>query len=488
MMYLGLSAMLERDVINNETVTRYLTGHPVSKATLILFFIGAGSLLLIGFNVFCQYCSANDICLDKPLVESQNESNNEVATAGNRWERDQIADVDLAVDMGHEMLKLPTAYREHYLWRRLHEALHFVHRTGSSYGLEDETKYLSEMDVERQQQRYSLVRIMIWATPMLGFLGTVLGISQALGGINVGPENDFSQMMNGLRGSLYVAFDTTALALVLSMILMFAQFVVDRFETQLLSLVDNRTRQELAVHFDMALVGHEAIERMGVSVLETTDKLVERQSDLWRQSITAAEQAWSDSVTNVNDTLQKNLKDALDETLGNLAKSIDKTVEKADSSMAHRWQQWQITLSENARAVKEQQNEITVQTRLIKEVAEAVSTVGAVEPVHPDLPESDSEEIVFSTFDESNPVDRVLAPEVLIPPPSQKPVLKIFAPGDPRLKDADQADSSSLEVVQSGAESSPTTEAVPRYRSAEQEAGTAPIVVFPVQVESKNAA
>ena len=82
------------------------------------------------------------------------------------------------------MLQLPRWMHDHYLWQRIVNALHSVYRTGAATGIEDELKYLAELDFDRQQQRYSLVRILIWATPMLGFLGTVLGISQALGGIN----------------------------------------------------------------------------------------------------------------------------------------------------------------------------------------------------------------------------------------------------------------------------------------------------------------
>ena len=74
----------------------------------------------------------------------------------------------------------------------------------------------------------------------------------------VGPDNNFQQMMDGLRGSLYVAFDTTALALTLSMVMMFGQFLVERFETQLLVLVDARAKQEIASHFDMTVEAAES--------------------------------------------------------------------------------------------------------------------------------------------------------------------------------------------------------------------------------------
>ena len=152
-----------------------------------------------------------------------------------------------ATDFQNNLSEYPTWVSEHYLWQRLSAAMAYLQRSDSTTNLETELKYLSELDYERQQQRFALVRILIWATPMLGFLGTVLGISEALGGISVGPENNFETMMNGLRGSLYVAFDTTALALMLSMLLMFGQFLIDRFELQLLSIVDTRVHAEVCL-------------------------------------------------------------------------------------------------------------------------------------------------------------------------------------------------------------------------------------------------
>ena len=233
MLYLGLSYLINGGQLSNETVLRYLTGHPVSKVTVGMFFIGIASLGLIANNIFEQFSGEKKISISIPhgavgssSVPSESNTSESVRPRGVIEER--------TVALGKHLLELPKWMHDHYLWQRMVNALHCIYRTNSTASVEDELKYLADLDLDRQQQRYSLVRILIWATPMLGFLGTVLGISQALGGINVGPDNDFQQMMDGLRGSLYVAFDTTALALTLSMVLMFGQFLVERFETQLL--------------------------------------------------------------------------------------------------------------------------------------------------------------------------------------------------------------------------------------------------------------
>jgi hypothetical protein len=63
--------------------------------------------------------------------------------------------------------------------------------------------------------------------------------------------------MKGLTSGLYVAFDTTALALMLSMLLMFLQFVIERFETQALSAVDIRANEELIGRFEQLGASHD---------------------------------------------------------------------------------------------------------------------------------------------------------------------------------------------------------------------------------------
>ena len=491
-MYLGMSAMLEREVIANETIVRYLTGHPVSTATLILFFVGVGSLLMIATNVFGQWGAANKIHFRDPAPANvQTETDAQTVRETSHQDKEPSS-VEQAIEFGHQLLKLPKRFREHYLWQRLHESLHFVHRTGSTKGLEDETKYLSELDLDQQQQRYSLVRILIWATPMLGFLGTVLGISQALGGINVGPENDFQEMMNGLRSSLYVAFDTTALALVLSMVLMFGQFLVDRIEMQLLKFVDYRTRQELSARFDMSATSEfGGVEKMGLAVLATADQLVQRQSELWQKSISAAEKAWEDSITGVNEQVRDDLTFALDQTVEKMTSTIGTTIQKADDSMAHRWQQWQVTLSDSARSMKEQQRELNSQTRLIKDLVDSV----AIKVLDPEVSsEADTTVPESATFTQDMTVDTPdvpaapasaedaqenFSPDVIISQESDLPPLCLFDTDEPNSVDA---------VPNLETENPEPPVAQPRFRHAEEVAGVDPVVMFPVQIDSKKAA
>src|SRR5438270_597962 len=82
---------------------------------------------------------------------------------------------------------------------------------------------LADADAEGLETSYGLVKIITWAIPILGFLGTVLGITKAIAGVN--PEV-LEKNLNSVTDGLAEAFDTTASALALTMVVMFFSFVV----------------------------------------------------------------------------------------------------------------------------------------------------------------------------------------------------------------------------------------------------------------------
>ena len=79
--------------------------------------------------------------------------------------------------------ELPGGQQNDYLVRRLRAALNYVRFRGNAEALDDELKYLADMDAARIQAGFGLFRVIIWAIPILGFLGTVIGITMALNGI-----------------------------------------------------------------------------------------------------------------------------------------------------------------------------------------------------------------------------------------------------------------------------------------------------------------
>ncbi len=72
-------------------------------------------------------------------------------------------------------------------------------------------------EAERLESDLSMIRYIAWAIPSVGFIGTVRGIGQALGQAHKAIEGDIF----GVTTSLGVAFNSTLIALLISIVLMF---------------------------------------------------------------------------------------------------------------------------------------------------------------------------------------------------------------------------------------------------------------------------
>lgn len=83
-----------------------------------------------------------------------------------------------------------------------------------------------ELISHRLDLAYQTMRFLVWVIPTTGFIGTVVGISIALEGMQDPKNIEFEKVTSGLA----VAFYTTILALVLSAILVLLQNVVQRHE------------------------------------------------------------------------------------------------------------------------------------------------------------------------------------------------------------------------------------------------------------------
>lgn len=94
---------------------------------------------------------------------------------------------------------------------------------------------------------YAVPRVAVWAIPLFGFIGTVVGISAAVAGFSGFLQNaqEIEQIKEGIGGvttGLAVAFDTTLLALALSVAVMLPLVLVERWERRLTLALDADTR------------------------------------------------------------------------------------------------------------------------------------------------------------------------------------------------------------------------------------------------------
>jgi hypothetical protein len=99
----------------------------------------------------------------------------------------------------------------------------------------------SDIDSARIGGSYTLPRAFLWAIPLLGFIGTVLGLSQAIGGMNFANVEDVGKIVssiNNVTSGLGTAFDATLLGLVLAMMLNFPINSLSKQEDDNLNEID----------------------------------------------------------------------------------------------------------------------------------------------------------------------------------------------------------------------------------------------------------
>lgn len=352
-------------IIRSEFVRRYTAGHPVEVVELGMFFVGFMYLFFRAWNIFMQSIDLAQVKLRKPAVDGDPPST--------------------CTELLNSIHLLPAATRDSYIGRRLTNALTFVQRKQSAAQIDDELKYLSDMDAVRAHDGYSFARIIIWATPMLGFLGTVMGITLALGDLS--PEalvNSPTEAMEGLLAGLSVAFDTTALALTLSIGLMFMQFLVSQGETQLLTNVDQQTIDLLGRRFavesykgdDASVV---AIERMSKSMLQSVEKLVERQAEVWQASMYRAHDQWNGMVESTSGKLQQGLGSALQRAATEHSSKMMQAELQASDRAAAYWSKVQESIVDHSRALRQQQAEMSKQTALLGKIIDASDSVTTLE-------------------------------------------------------------------------------------------------------------
>jgi biopolymer transport protein ExbB/TolQ len=272
------------------------------------------------------------------------------------------------------------------LTRRLREALDHLSRTGAATQLGDELKYLADVESARQQESYGLVRIVIWATPMLGFLGTVMGITEALGDLSANAKllaTSIDTAIQGLLGGLYVAFDTTALALTLSMILMFIQFMIDRVEQQLLTAVDGRANESLMGRFQGTSTSNDpavaAIERVAHAMLRATEQLVQRQAQVWQGTIESAHQEWQGLYDTAGEQLRASLAAAMGDAVRDSLRVHTEQIASLDAAFARplveQWEKVEQGLDRQTDKLREHSTQLQAQTEIL---ARAITATGDV--------------------------------------------------------------------------------------------------------------
>ncbi len=120
-------------------------------------------------------------------------------------------------DLSRQLQALPPYQRNSLLPRALLAALHRFSTTRNIQDVASATQAYCAAEGERLESELSMIRYIAWAIPSVGFIGTVRGIGDALGQAHKAIEGDIFDVTK----SLGVAFNSTLIALLISIALMF---------------------------------------------------------------------------------------------------------------------------------------------------------------------------------------------------------------------------------------------------------------------------
>ena len=137
--------------------------------------------------------------------------------------------------------------QDYLLPRALSNALSRFTNTSSIPAVAEAVKEQCEIEADRLDSELSMVRYISWAIPSIGFIGTVRGIGDALGQAYKAVEGDIS----GVTVSLGVAFNSTFVALVLSIIIMFALHQLQLTQERLVLNTQRYVDQNLIRHLSV---------------------------------------------------------------------------------------------------------------------------------------------------------------------------------------------------------------------------------------------
>ena len=358
----GFYTLIFNDIIPySEHLRRYTSREWAEIIETTFFFVGAAELMLKGFDVGEQRSRLHKAWLlggtaAEPLPPTE------------------------ARGLLDRLAAMPNREQQGYYPRRLREILEIIWRTSSADELEDELKHLSATDATRLHDSYAFSRIVIWAIPIWGFLGTVLGITDAIASLN---PSTMEGTLTSVTASLGGVFDTTALALGLSIALMFCQYFIDRTENSLLAEVDERTILEMHGRFAKRLHHHDPqvaiVEQMARAVISSTEQLVERQAEVWQRTIDAAHRRWSELTSNGQQQIEAALSKAITRSMQAHAEQLTAAEAAAADRNRRHWNRVHKGLVASSQTAQAQHGELVKQTEVLLQVVEATGQVTKLE-------------------------------------------------------------------------------------------------------------
>ena len=187
--------------------------------------------------------------------------------------------------------KVPLRLRDSLIVNRIRKALELFEVRPKNAEVATFLSTQSDVDANRSSGSYALVKVFLWAIPILGFIGTVMGLSVAVGSLSMGDAanpDDLKNAIASLTDGLGTAFDTTLLGLILSIFLSFPMAVVQKQEDETLTIID-------------AFCNEKVLPKLNDSKHAGTDELLEKAESI-PQLVLSLAKAHEVFIENLNES------------------------------------------------------------------------------------------------------------------------------------------------------------------------------------------
>ena len=147
-------------------------------------------------------------------------------------------------EFARQVQALPDERQQMLLPRALLNALRRFSSTRNIQDVSASTHTICESEADRLESELAMIRYISWAIPSIGFIGTVRGIGEALAQADKAVQGDIA----GVTQSLGVAFNSTFIALLISIFLMFLVHQLQLMQERLVFDSENYCNDKVIRH------------------------------------------------------------------------------------------------------------------------------------------------------------------------------------------------------------------------------------------------
>ncbi len=186
------------------------------------------------------------------------------------------------------LYKLPEHLRDSMMVNRIRKGLEFFEARKNNSEVAMMLNAQSNVDANRIASSYSLLKVFLWALPILGFIGTVLGLSYAMAGFGSTDLTDITALKAAVRAitaGLAGAFNTTLLGLILSMLLIFPMSAVEKSEEDCLTDIDAFCNESMLPRLHDGASGAVTVSGNGAAIPEGFAELLREMTTVQKRFV-----------------------------------------------------------------------------------------------------------------------------------------------------------------------------------------------------------